>query len=259
VPVTELSRIAQTRRSFIEQTLPQCDSILEIGAFDNPIFRRELGDPVRYVDWFSRDELVVMHKDNPRRRPEMIVDIDYLVKSNRLAQHIPHKFDLICASHVIEHIPDVIRWFNELHMMLNDDGMVFLAVPDRRYTFDYFRNISTASEMVRAFQERLEIPSKWQLVDNYYYHQKVDLPALWKGVTPAKFQPRFDLGAAVDLAEKKSRTYTDCHCWVFSGDTFAQLLADLHSAGKCSFEIDRATDAIPQTNEFHVMLRKKRS
>lgn len=254
--VLTLSKNAVKRRAFIEDTIPSPSSILEIGAFDNPIFRREMGDDVKYVDWFSRDELVAMHKNNPRRDPDRIVDIDFVVKSSRLAENIPERFELVCASHVIEHVADVVRWLYEIASLLSENGRVFLAIPDRRYTFDYFRNTSTAAQMLRAYDEKLKIPSKWQLVDHFYYHQKVDLKAIWNAEPMPEFRPRFGMDHAIELADRKAKTYTDCHCWTFTSDTFRQVLADLASAGLSPFEIERAADPLPNTSEFHVLLRK---
>lgn len=251
-----LSRIATKRRQFIEKAIGCSGSILEVGAFDNPIYRRELGDQVMYVDWFSREELIENHKENTKRRPECIVEIDFVVKHNRIAEAVGRRFELICASHVIEHIPDVLFWLNELYSMLEEGGRIFLAVPDKRYTFDYYRSVSTAGEMIRAHQERLDRPSKWQLLDHIYYHQNVDLAGIWAGVTPGHFQPRCTMAHALTIAEKKSQIYTDCHCWTFTSDSFVQLVRDLTSAGLFNFSIEEMDHPQRGTNEFYVLLRK---
>lgn len=254
--MTVLSQIARKRRDFIEAALGVPGPVLEIGAFDNPVFRRELGDPVKYADWFSRDELADMHRDNSRRNLDLIVEVDFVVKGSRPSRFIGDKFALICASHVIEHIPDLILWFAELDAMLGDGGRVFLAIPDKRYTFDYFRPVSRATEIIRAHSERLERPGIWQLADHFFYHQKVDQAALWRGEIPAGFLPRFSLSHAMKLAELKADTYTDCHCWTFTAESFVQLLADLRSGGLCPFTVERVTPPLPDTNEFFALLRR---
>ncbi len=254
--MTSLSRIGRSRRDFITSSLGSPNSILEVGAFDNPVYRRELGDPVKYVDWFSHEELAEMHGDNPRRDNNLIVDVDFVVKDRHIAHAISEKFDLICASHVIEHIPDVIFWFAELDAMLANEGRVFLAIPDRRYTFDYFRPASRATELIRAYEEKIERPAIWQLADHFYYHQKVDLAALWRQESPGSFTPRFSLSQAMDLARAKANTYTDCHCWTFTADSFGQMLADLESSGLCPFTIEKITPPLPNTNEFFALLRR---
>ena len=61
-----LTKIAQSRRDFLRRHRGNFTGrILEIGAFDNPTFRRELGDAVEYLDFFSREELIEMHQTIP--------------------------------------------------------------------------------------------------------------------------------------------------------------------------------------------------
>ena len=115
--------------------------ILEIGAFDNPAFCRELGDDMKYLDFFSRAELVKMHGHNPRRNLAAAVEADQVVKSVNLAAKVVPGFDCIAAHHVIEHVPDLIRWFEQIESLLAEDGSLCLSVPDRLYTFDYFRPV----------------------------------------------------------------------------------------------------------------------
>jgi len=251
-----LSSIARKRRAFVEKSSLLNGRFLELGAFDNPIFRKEDGDNVRYVDWHSKAELIELSKTSPNRDISKIVDVDYIIKSNELSKAINDKFNLVCASHVIEHIPDVCRWFEELGALLTPSGQIFLAIPEKRYTFDYFRQISRATEFVRAYREKLVIPSIWQLADHFYYHQKVNVTEIWAGKNPTLFQPRFNLAHALDLAEKKSISYTDAHCWVFTSDTFYQLIDDLRSSGIVDLEVTAIQHPLEQTNEFMVMLRK---
>ena len=251
-----LSSIARKRRAFAENSSFLDGRFLELGAFDNPMFRKEDGDNVKYVDWHSKAELIELSKTSPNRDISKIVDVDYIIKSNELSKAIGDKFDLVCASHVIEHIPDMCRWFEELSALLTPRGQIFLAIPDKRYTFDFFRQISRATEFVRAYQEKLVIPSMWQLADHFYYHQKVNVAEIWAGKNPAAFQPRFSLAHALDLAERKSSSYTDAHCWVFTSDTFCQLIDDLRSSGIVNLEVTNIQHPLEQTNEFMVMLRK---
>ncbi|WP_156964641.1 methyltransferase domain-containing protein [Methylocapsa aurea] len=250
-----LSNVAMRRRAFIENRLcGKKPRILEFGAFDNPTFRRELGDHVKYLDFFSGPELREMHKDNQNRDLDAIVDVDYVVKSNRFVDQIKERFDLLVANHVVEHIPDLIFWFQQAQTLLTRGGIAFLAVPDRRYTFDYFRPLSLATQMIRAHRDRLEKPDMWHLAEHFYYHQKVSLKELWDGNLPRKFEPRFSLAKALIMAEEKSGQYTDAHCWVFTADSFPQLIADLRSSGTVNLGLDGVKEPEPGTNEFWAIL-----
>jgi hypothetical protein len=250
-----LSRIATLRRAYIEKRLSKSKpKILEFGAFDNPTFRRELGDDVRYLDFFSSHELRKLHKDNPQRNLDSVVEVDYIIKSSRFAENIGERFDLLVANHVIEHVPDPISWLSQVQSLLDDGGAVFLTVPDRRYTFDYFRPVTLATQMIRAYREKLERPDVWHLAEHFYYHQKVDLNALWEGKPPTKFGPRFSLAKALAMAEAKSGQYTDAHCWVFTAESFVQTIADLGSSGLINLGLDSVKEPDPGTNEFWATL-----
>ncbi|WP_369012339.1 methyltransferase domain-containing protein, partial [Escherichia coli] len=48
-------------------------------------------------------------------------------------------FDYAIASHVIEHVPNVLGWFRGIYEVLKPGAVFNLAVPDRRYTFDVVR------------------------------------------------------------------------------------------------------------------------
>lgn len=257
-PEHSLSRISMKRRDYIAAAGAPTGNILELGAFDNPIFRPELGDNVRYLDWFSRDELIEMHKDNTRRDPNKIVNIDYVVKDHLFARHIDKRFDLISASHVIEHVADIISWLNQLESLLSDKGQIFLAIPDRRYTFDYYRQVSQSVSMVQAHEDRLERPNKWQLAEHFYYHQKVDLDKLWAGEKPPKFQPRFTLATALRMADKKAQSYTDAHCWVFTPPSFRQVMIDLYQSDYTGLVIKHLEGTKKGLNEFWAILEKRK-
>ena len=250
-----LTTVAQSRRDFLLRNRGESNGrILEIGPLDNPTFRPELGDRVEYLDFFSRTELVKAHRNNPRRNLDAAVEVDHVVKTARFAEKISAGFACVVAHHVIEHVPDPILWLEQVASLLQNDGVLYLSVPDRRYTFDYFRPVSLATQMMRAYAERLERPSVWQLTEAFYYHMKVDLAALWLGRVPPRFVPRFSLADARRLAETKCSTYTDVHCWVFTSSSFIRCIEDLRSAGLCSFSMNVMEEPQSGTNEFRVLL-----
>lgn len=249
-----ISRISNLRRQYVSNLRWPFGAVLELGPFDNPVFSRKIGDEVKYLDWFSKEELAEMHKSNPNRNFDRLPEIDFVVKDHQFAQYIGERFDLISGSHVLEHIPDLISWLNQLEELLADGGQIFLSVPDRRYTFDYFREVSEATAIIRAYEERLTQPSKWQIVESFYYHQKVNLAEIWAGNEPKNFTPRFDLGTALLMAEEKSRSYTDVHCWVFTPSSFKRVIGDLADGGFIRLHVDNIEPTRQGLNEFWVVL-----
>ncbi|MBA3780525.1 MAG: methyltransferase domain-containing protein [Nocardioides sp.] len=57
------------------------------------------------------------------------------------------------ASHVIEHIPDLVGWLAQLADVVADDGVLVLAVPDKGYGFDAHRPLTTVGQILAAHEE----------------------------------------------------------------------------------------------------------
>lgn len=57
-------------------------------------------------------------------------------------------FDYAVASHVFEHLPNPVGWLRDVAALLVPRGVIALAVPDRRFTFDFFRRETTAARIL---------------------------------------------------------------------------------------------------------------
>ncbi len=68
------------------------------------------------------------------------------------------------ASHVLEHVPNPIRWFEDVCSILAPGGKLHLKIPDSRYTFDFRRRPSGLSDLVAAYVEDRTRPT----VDSTY-------------------------------------------------------------------------------------------
>src|SRR6185436_9508930 len=100
---------------------------------------------VRYVDVLDRDGLVAHYADDgvdTDRIPE--IDFPLIQPDGRtlgLAEAAAPgaPYDWVVASHVVEHVPDLIGWLADLAELTADGAALVLVVPDRRYTFDALR------------------------------------------------------------------------------------------------------------------------
>jgi 2-polyprenyl-3-methyl-5-hydroxy-6-metoxy-1,4-benzoquinol methylase len=245
-----LTNVRSRRREFIEAAvaLGGGTSILEIGAMDAPTYPER---DARYLDWFSGDELRERHSANPRRANERIVDVDYVVKEKRFAAAVAERFDVVIANHVIEHVADPIGWLGEIAQITRDGGSLFLAVPDRRYTFDYLRPVSTAADVVRASEEGLERPSRWQMLEAIFYHRPIQAADAWEGRLEEKLATaRFTLEEALAHAARAEREYVDVHCHVFTADSFGPLVRDLADGGLIGWRLAGLAGVAEGGNEF---------
>ncbi len=84
---------------------------LELGPLNNPVVRKSDGD-VRYLDHVDTEALRARYASHEGFDLDSIVPIDYVswTGSIRSAVGDDGPFDYVIASHVIEHVPDLIRW-----------------------------------------------------------------------------------------------------------------------------------------------------
>ena len=131
---------SQRARYRLSQAYLQGEGI-EIGALHNPL-RTSRRARVRYVDRLPRSELL-------RHYPEMIgtgvVDPDIIDDGEKLLTLANGSLDFIIANNFIEHCENPIRTLQNFFLRLREGGIVYLAVPDKRYTFDRQR-LSTPFE-----------------------------------------------------------------------------------------------------------------
>ena len=124
---------------------------VEIGASHNPIASKKAGYNVHTIDHATKAELQEKYK-NDSVNLDKIEDVDFVWTGQKYAELTgkPEFYDWIIASHVIEHVPDLIGFINDCDEILNENGVISLVVPDVRYCFDYFRPMSGLSKVLDA-------------------------------------------------------------------------------------------------------------
>lgn len=233
---------------------------LEVGPLTRPIVTREMG-AVFYVDRATREELVTWYANDEKIDPREIVEVDYVWAERRLKDSIgkAEAFDYCIASHVIQHVPDMVTWLQELNEVLAEGGIVSLVVPDKRFTFDRLRSLTVPADLVDAHFRALRKPSARQIYDHFANFVEVNAAEIWSGdVDDRTLQPlhghAFGLKAGLDAA--RSQSYLDVHCWVFTPGSFLENLRILSELGLLGFEIASFFETPWGTNEFFVSLRK---
>jgi len=121
---------------------------------------------VQYVDVFSRDQLRANYANDQNVSADRIPQIDFVLSgpdgvrplSDVVRPAAP--FEWVVASHVVEHVPDVIAWLAQIAEILDDDGRLLLVVPDRRFTFDILCPSTTAGCLRPMTWERPARPSE---------------------------------------------------------------------------------------------------
>lgn len=227
---------------------------IEIGPLYRPIVRKNEGE-VYYIDRAFAPELRVLY---PQIDPNEIVDVDFVWGSATLADCVGGRlFDYCIASHVVEHVPDLVTWLQEVSEILKIGGRLSLVVPDRRYTFDYFRKESTIAEVAEARSERRRKPNYRQVFDHFANYLDVDAGRLWHDADYSlSIEQPSNLIQAKAAAEETSRMYVDAHCWVFTYNSFQALFKQIIEMENLSLAVESVIEPEIGHNEFFVTLQK---
>ena len=170
----------QRERSLGANIDPRNQIGLEVGALHSPLIRPEYGE-IRFVDFAPTETLKQKHIDHPERVASM-VKVDYVwCGTGSLAEIIgkTEVFDYVIASHVIEHVPNLLGWLRGLCDVMKPNAVLNLAIPDKRFTFDVNCPISTMGQMIEADILGYARPSIRQMFDHCYYAKAIQPGAMW--------------------------------------------------------------------------------
>jgi hypothetical protein len=147
----------------------------------------------------------------------------------------------------------------DLHGALKEDGLICLAIPDRRFTFDLHRPESTIGELVEAYLLRARRPPARHLFDKVALHAAYPKAQAWEDDMTVQLPPAAEhLPEAYRLAQRVASTidYVDTHCWVFTPESFLDVVDRLSQLGLFPFQIDYFHPTEYRDYEFYVRLRK---
>jgi Methyltransferase domain len=254
---------SERRRRVHEAIDPGVGRGLEIGPLCSPLVTKDDGDVV-YVDVLSTEGLRAHYAADPTVDSTMIVDVDApLLLDGRLrsiteATADAGPFDWAVASHVIEHVPDMIGWLADVAEVLVDDGRLLLVIPDRRYSFDALRARTTVGQLLQAHEARDQRPSIRAVYDHFSDAVSISSHEAWTGRVPdigARVHDRAYL-AGVLRRYGESPDYIDCHVWLFTPQEFVQQLAELAEQGLLDFVVETVVPTARFDLEYFVTLRR---
>jgi SAM-dependent methyltransferase len=140
-------RFRTTRRRLAKHYLR--GSGLEIGALHCPL-SLPASATVRYVD---RMDCAGLREHYPELSKETLVDVDIVDDGEKLSTRPDASADFIIANHFIEHTQDPLGTLSNHLRVLRPRGILYLAVPDRRRTFDSDRPPTPLDHVVRDHRE----------------------------------------------------------------------------------------------------------
>ena len=197
----------------------------------NPIVHKSQSD-ITYVDYTSTKELMENSKIDPHVKQGDIVAVDINLAESGSTETLQTRgpFDYIVASHVFEYLPNLLEWLEKKLGLLCEGGIISLAIPDKRYTFDYFRRLSEPSDWLTAYIDSNVRPTTAQLLNHFLNVRVVNTQEAWDKKPILSNCPRYhDDEIAMDLTRKGQLDYVDCHCFVYTDSSFIAIFNVLQS------------------------------
>lgn len=180
-------RIAKIRRLYALRTVRRRmahqylrGAGIEIGALHNPL-KVPRAVRVSYVDRMTVDEL---RRHYPELQREKLVNVDIVDDGELLATVPDGSQDFVIANHFIEHCENPLLALDNMLRVLKPVGVLYLAVPDKRFTFDADRPATTLEHLLvdstlGAEQSRAAHYAEWvryvnKVAEGEEFDQEVD-------------------------------------------------------------------------------------
>ena len=122
---------------------------LEIGALHAPL-PVPRSARVRYVDRMSRRDLLRQYPELARRR---VVETDIIDDGEHLSSIADSSQDFLIANHFLEHCENPLLTLRNMMRVLKPGGILYLTVPDKRFTFDRRREVTPREHLIRDYEE----------------------------------------------------------------------------------------------------------
>jgi len=116
---------------------------IEIGALHNPL-RLASHVKVKYVDRLSNE---VLREHYPELQKFNLVHVDIIDDGETLGTIANHSQDFVIANHFLEHCQNPILAIENMVRVVKKTGVVFMVIPDKRYTFDVERPVTTIEHL----------------------------------------------------------------------------------------------------------------
>jgi len=120
---------------------------IEFGALHSALIV-PAGVAVKYADFEPAETLQTLFPDVKNiKRPDIVSDLESMKGIETASQ------DFVIANHVLEHVEDPLRALRSIARVLRPGGIAFMALPDKRFTFDSTREITPLDHLIRDHEE----------------------------------------------------------------------------------------------------------
>lgn len=183
---------------------------IEIGALHSPLEVPSQAK-VRYLDRMTVEQLKETY---PELLEYELTEVDIIDDGETLASLSHASIDFVISNHMIEHCQNPISSLDNWLRVLKSGGIVYVAVPDKRYTFDQDRPVTTLEHLIRDYKEGPEWSmeshfEEWaRLVDRF---PEKDISARAKGLARLNYSIHFHVWTPIEFLE----LLLYCRCQLF--------------------------------------------
>lgn len=212
---------------------------VEIGALHKPLpLTGSKINKIRYVDRMTNEDL---RKHYPELNELPLVEVDIVDDGSTLSTIADESLDFIIANNLIEHLENPIRALENWHAKLKAGGIIYMAVPNKRHTFDKDRSLTTIEHLVGDYTASKDMLEK----RNFYHFVE----------TAEIIEKRVGKDAEERVIDLINRDYSiHHHTWDYR--SFKAFLNYVISTMKISYAIVDSSSTDWITKEFVFILRK---
>jgi SAM-dependent methyltransferase len=206
---------------------------IEIGALHRPLAVPATAR-VKYVDRLPEAEL---RRHYPELADQPFAPVSVLGSAEDLSAFADNSLDFVIANHLLEHLEDPIRGLKEFDRVLRQDGVLYLALPDPRVSFDKARQLTTVEHLLDEHLRGTQTNRRTHYLD-------------WAANVDRDPEP------AARASRLMEMDYS-IHFHVWKPDTFIEFLVAARKEARLDFEIGEfSPPQHAQDDEFIFVLLK---
>ncbi len=150
---------------------------LEFGALHAPV-EVDPSCEMHYADKRTRSESLALFYDVREWFDERMVEVDHVMDLDLddLASLEPYGYDFFVAAGVIEHLVNPLRFLANLHRIMRPGSLFLLGAPDRAFTWDCDRELTTNQHLLGEYERREHTLSEEHLEEYIRAASPIPLP-----------------------------------------------------------------------------------
>jgi predicted SAM-dependent methyltransferase len=80
----------------------------------------------------------------------------YISEASDLSKIESNKYDFVLSCHCLEHAANPLKTLKEWNRVLKNDGYIILVLPDKNYTFDQYRPVTTFEHLMEDLKKETD-------------------------------------------------------------------------------------------------------